>query len=244
MTDLIVDKVSVLRSATIVVRDVSLDVKAGSWFGLIGANGSGKTSLLRAVAGRLPIAGGACRIDGVDHAADRHARARAIGFAPPIEMLPNNLSGAELLSLIAGSEDDALAALGSVGDALDVRSLTRRSITYYSSGMRQRLAIACALAAGQRIVILDEPFNWLDPVAAYDVRTAVRKAVDDGLCLLTALHDLTTLAAICDEGALLAGSGVALAFSRRDMHRARADLSGFENNTISVLRHAGVALAN
>ena len=236
MTALILDKLVVCRNGVAVIRDVSLRVADGCWFGLIGANGSGKTSLVRAVAGRLPIAVGTCRIDGIDRASDRHARARAIGFAPSIEMLPNNLSAAELLQLIAGDLDRALAALGPVGEALDVTALLGRTIGQCSSGMRQRLTIACALAAGQRLVMLDEPFNWLDPVTAYDVRTALREMVEDGLTLMTALHDLTTLATVCDEGALLAGGGVKLSLTRPMMAAGRADLARFERDTITLLR--------
>lgn len=239
MTDLALAGVNVHRGGIAVVRDVSLLVAKGRWFGLIGANGSGKTSLLRAVAGRLPIAGGACRIDGVDHANDRHARARVVGFAPSIEMLPGSLSGAELLRLVAGDLDRAFVALGPVGEALGLKPLLGRTIAFYSSGMRQRLTIACALAAGQRLVVLDEPFNWLDPVAAYDVRMALREMVDGGLTLFTALHDLNTLAAVCDEGALLAGAGVALSFTSPMMQAARTDLARFEHETIGMLREAG-----
>lgn len=241
MTDIVLERVSVCRGAATVVRDVSLGVGEGRWFGFIGANGSGKTTLLRAIAGRLPIAEGACRIDGVDHARDRHARARLVGFAPSIEMLPAGLSGAELLALIAGDLDRAVSRLGPVADALDLKPLLRRGISHYSSGMRQRLTIACALADGERIVVLDEPFNWLDPVAAFDVRSALRQMTQDGLVLLTALHDLTTLAAVCDEGVLLARAGVALAFTPSMMAAARADLGRFESETIGILRDSGAA---
>lgn len=239
MTGIVLDKVSVRRGALTAVRDVSFEVGEGRWFGVIGANGSGKTSLLRAIAGRLPIAGGACRIDGVDHARDRHGRARLVGFAPSIEMLPARLSGAELLGLVAGDVDRAISRLGPVADALELKALLHRRIAHYSSGMRQRLTIACALAGEQRIIVLDEPFNWLDPVAAYDVRTALREMANDGLTLLTALHDLTTMA-VCDEGALLSRAGLALAFTPAMMDSARADLGRFESETIALLRDSGL----
>lgn len=221
------------------MHDASFTIEAGSWFGLIGANGSGKTSLLRAIAGRLPIHAGRCLIDGVDVTDDRGARAKAIGFAPSVEMLPDALSGGEVLQIIAGDRNDALARLGPLRMALGVDPLLDRSVGVCSAGMRQRVAIACAFAAGHRIVILDEPFNWLDPVAAYDVRRALRAMADEGLTLVTALHDLTTFITACDRGVLLGDGRVALAVDHAAMRRAVHNPADFERRTIDLLRSAG-----
>ena len=94
---------SVDRSGARVIHDVDLIVPAGSWFGLIGANGSGKTSLLRALAGRLPFATGTCVIDGADLVVDRMARAERFGFAPPPDRLPDALRVRDLLAFVGGS---------------------------------------------------------------------------------------------------------------------------------------------
>ncbi|GAA3790970.1 hypothetical protein GCM10022600_09790 [Qipengyuania pelagi] len=90
---------TVNRSGRPSVHDVSAAISPASWFGMIGANGSGRTTLLRAMAGRLPIGAGSCAILGEEQAHDRSARARAVGFAPPIEHLPTLLKVRELLSL-------------------------------------------------------------------------------------------------------------------------------------------------
>jgi ABC-type multidrug transport system ATPase subunit len=226
------ERLAVRRDGYPAVRDVSLGVAEASWFGLIGANGSGKTSLLRAIGGRLPIHSGHCRIAGTDETADRAARARAIGFAPPGEALPDALKVRELLD-IAGV---TLAGLGPVRTALGLDSLLDRTIASCSAGMRQRVAIACAFAEGRRIVVLDEPFNWLDPVAAYDLRLALRAMVDNGLTLITALHDLRTLVSACDAGVLLGEGLVTLALDRETMAAAAADPAAFERRTIDLLR--------
>jgi ABC-type multidrug transport system ATPase subunit len=102
--------------------------------------------------------------------------------------------------------------------------------------MRQRIAIACAFAGGGDAVVLDEPFNWLDPVAAYDVRTAFRSMVDEGKLLVTALHDLTTMVAACDRGLLLSAGKVALAIGEPELAAARRDPGAFEHRMIAALR--------
>jgi ABC-2 type transport system ATP-binding protein len=227
------------RGGVAAVRNVDLRVEEGTWLGLIGANGSGKTSLLRAIAGRLPIACGRCVIDGEELGNDRARRAAAIGFAPSIEMLPSALRGSELLRIVAGSTAAALDNIGPLRGALGIDRLLDRPVGSCSAGMRQRIALACAFAERRRIVILDEPFNWLDAVAAYDTRHALRAMVAEGITLVTALHDLTALVTGCDSGMLLSAGAVALTMDEAAIEDARRDMIGFEQHTITFLRKSG-----
>ncbi len=230
------EAVSVMRDGNPVVHAVDLAVDRGSWFGLIGANGSGKTSLLRAIAGRLPFANGSCRIDGAEMIADRAARAMRVGFAPPADTLPDALRGRELLTLVGGDIDAVLYRLDPLRAALGLDLLLDRWLGDCSAGMRQRIAIATAFVGGHQIVILDEPFNWLDPVAAFDLRQVLRAMVDGGLTLITALHDLNTLALACNGGAMLAGGHVAMTLDERMLREATQDPPAFERRTIDLLR--------
>lgn len=236
MTSLTGEQLRIERGGTMVIDGVDLSVDAGRWLGVIGANGSGKTSLLRALAGRLPIAAGQLLIDRRDMAADRAARAERIGFAPPIETLPAALRACDVLALAGGTVAAALDRLGPLRDALAIDGLVDRMIGACSAGMRQRIAIACAFAGGREAVVLDEPFNWLDPVAAYDVRMALRSMVDEGMLLVTALHDLTTLVAACDRGLLLNAGKVALAIDAAELAAAGRDPGAFEERMIAALR--------
>lgn len=246
--------VVVLRGGLPVVRGVTCDIRTGRWLGVIGANGSGKTTLLRAVAGRLPVASGRLLIGGddrivdraidriIDRTGDRAWRARHIGFAPDGAMLPDALSGDELFGILTDgkSRTAAAPALRPLRDALGIDAIARHPIAACSAGMRQRIAIFCAFVGGQRTVILDEPFNWLDPLAAFDVRAALRALVDDGLTLVTALHDLTTLTSSCDAGMLMRDGGLALAIDEDEMKRAAKDPAAFERTTIEHLRRQAV----
>jgi ABC-type multidrug transport system ATPase subunit len=228
--------VSVDRGRIRAVDGVTLSVERACWFGLIGANGSGKTSLLRAIAGRLPFAAGRCRLDGADLTEDRAARAARIGFAPTVEALPHALRVRDVLTLVAGDLDGALEHIGELHIALGLDPLIDKWISDCSAGMRQRVAIAAAFAGGHDIVILDEPFNWLDPVAAFDVRQVLHALVGRGLTLLTALHDLATLTQSCDFGAVMAGGRFALTLSGEELREAGTDLPAFERRMIDTLR--------
>jgi ABC-2 type transport system ATP-binding protein len=205
---------TVERSGQRVVQGVDLTISSGSWFGLIGANGSGKTSLLRAL---------------------------RFGFSPPADKLPDALHGRDVLELVGGGIDDVRSRLGKLYEALGLAPLLDRWIGDCSAGMRQRIAVAAAFAGGHPLVILDEPFNWLDPVAIFDLREAFRDMVDSGLTLITALHDLGTLASACDAGLMLADGKVALALDEDMLRAAALNPQAFERQTIDRLRSGSAA---
>jgi ABC-type multidrug transport system ATPase subunit len=216
----------------------TLAMAGPAWTGFIGANGSGKTTLLRALCGRLPAAAGTIAIDGL--ACDRAARALRIGFAPEIAALPPELTGRDLLSLVArpraAAIDDPL--LAPLREALGIEAFCERRVGTWSAGMRQRLAVYAAFAGGQRIVILDEPFNWLDPVASFDARRAIADLARSSHLVITALHDIATFIHECDGGFLLSGGRVALALDGAAIASGRADFSAFEQRLVAELRPA------
>ena len=231
ITDLTVN-----RSGQPIVHDVSAAIMPASWFGVIGANGSGKTTLLRAIAGRLPIARGSCVIFDEECVQDRSARAQAIGFAPPIEHFPPSLRLRQLLELAGDPIGVQQERNRDLWDALGLQELLDIPAGECSSGMKQRAAIALAFATPCRIVILDEPFNWLDPVAAFDVRAVLARMVTDGLALVTALHDLTTLCGFCDSGIVLAKGRVSLTLDTAMLRAGRHDAARFESDLVAALR--------
>ncbi|MBN8808400.1 MAG: ABC transporter ATP-binding protein [Sphingomonas sp.] len=236
MSRIDIRKVSVVRGGTPVVHRATFGVAASTWFGVIGANGSGKTSLLRAIAGRLDIAEGECAIAGTELSTDRFRRAQCIGFMPTIESLPTVLTGRQILRLAAPRGSDGLHSLGPINAALHIGALLDQPVAHFSSGMRQRLAIACAFASGASAIILDEPFNWLDPVAAFDTRTALAAMVAAGLTLVTALHDMSVFARCCHAGIVMSDGAVALSLSDSDLRHGQQDPAAFEDRLIAALR--------
>ena len=227
---------TIRRGGRSVVYDASATIPPASWFGVIGANGSGKTTILRAMAGRLPIADGNCTIFGMQCAKDRSTRARAVGFAPPIEKLPAALRVRELLELAGDPVEVQQERNASLWEALGIAQLLNVPTRECSSGMRQRAALALAFASPSRIVILDEPFNWLDPVAAFDTRTALATMVEGGLTLITALHDLTTLCGFCHGGMVMTKGRVSLQLDERTLRAGQNDAALFEIELVAALR--------
>ncbi|GAA1970928.1 ABC transporter ATP-binding protein [Isoptericola halotolerans] len=214
----------------LILDDVDVTAPPGAVTGLLGPNGTGKSTLLRLVAGvqrpdggRVSLAGtaspdpvgapgpsGAAREDLL--AMPRRRRARTVAFVEQdaATELPVTVLDAVLLgrtphrSLLAGpSEDDhtiARAALERVG----ALGLADREVTTLSGGERQRVHMARALAQAPRVLLLDEPTNHLDVAAQLATMRLVRELAREGVTVLAALHDLSLAAATCDHAVVLA----------------------------------------
>ena len=221
-----------------IVRGVSFDASAGTWFGLLGANGSGKTTLLRALNGRLAIDAGSVRLEGAEIAGEPRALATRIGFAPPPDSLPDELTARELLELLGQARGADPRAPMAIHRALDIAWLEPRAIGMMSAGMRQRVSVFTAFIGAPGVVLLDEPFNWLDPVAAFDLKAALRAWTEAGGALVTALHDIAAFATRCDTGVLLHDGAVVKAFEAEEIAAGRADILAFEQLVYDAFKAA------
>ena len=224
-----------------VLQGIDLALPAPTFFGLLGANGSGKTTLLRAVAGRLAPAAGVIRLDGRDVTSDPAARVAGVGFAAPADRLPSRLRGGDVLDLLAAAREADPQAPAGVYAALSVNALRGVRVEAMSSGMRQRLAVFAAFLGRPPVVLLDEPFNWLDPLAAYDLKDAIAETVHGGASVVAALHDVATFVTRCDGGVLLDGGRAAQAYDAADLSRLKGDVGGFEREVYARLRAASTA---
>jgi ABC-type multidrug transport system ATPase subunit len=235
-----IEGLEVERGGTLAVRAFDYAHEGPGWIGLVGANGSGKTSLLRALAGRLPIRAGRILIGGRDLSRDRAARAAATGFAIDHAMLPGEISLRELfaVSSVRPGAMDA-SALAPLRAALSFEHDLDRRCGGLSAGMAQRAALFAAFLDLPAIVILDEPFNWLDPLTAYDVKAALGALVaSEGLILVTALHDIATLTACCTRGLLMSAGRAAMTLEQAELRAGLGDPIGFEAAMIARLRGA------
>lgn len=156
-----------------VLREVDLDIRAGETVALIGRNGAGKTSLLRGIMGTLPLDQGSLRFQGQDLSArEAHARAgRGIGFAPEerrligkFSVIENMMVPAWACKLGASQVRERLDLIYSV--APELAQLTSRLGGLLSGGQQKMVALGRALMAGDKLVLLDEPFQGLAPALA------------------------------------------------------------------------------
>ncbi len=201
---LVIDNVNVSYGAEPVIRDISLQVKAGESFGLMGLNGAGKTTLIKSVLGLREQDSGEISIYGAP-CTSRESKAR-LAYLPERFEPPWFLSGFEFLRFslrLYGQEfDKDQVAEAAEKLALDKDALKRRVQTY-SKGMRQKLGLLGTILTNCSLLILDEPMSGLDPRARSLVKDMLAEAQTKDRTIFLSSHILADMEEICDRVAVL-----------------------------------------
>jgi ABC-2 type transport system ATP-binding protein len=189
---------------------VSLRVEAGEIFGLVGRNGQGKTTLIKATCGLLEPSAGSVRVFGHDTVRALREVKRRVGLVSADERsFYFRLSGRENLTFFArlqGLEGAALArAIDQLAETFELGSLLDRPFQEYSSGNKQRLAIVRALLPDPPLLLLDEPTRSLDPISAEGLRRTLRDwaRVGSDKTVLVTTHNLAEIEQLCERVAIL-----------------------------------------
>ncbi len=187
------------------VQDLSLSVPAGSITGLLGPNGAGKTTLLKIVVGLVQPQTGRVLLDGADPrrlpVRRRTELKRRVGFSPEFPFFYSKLTGREYLSFVArlygrsgGDEQwSALAAAFRLWADID------KPMENYSQGMLRKTSLVAAMAFGQDIIVLDEPYNGLDPEMVVVLRGMLAHQRAQGKTVLMSTHRLDVAERLCDR---------------------------------------------
>lgn len=198
---LAVTDLEVRRGASHVVRGASFDVDRGEIVALIGASGAGKSSVLRAIGGLEPLAGGSVVVDGLPLGAGeplrgraRHELHRRVGFVFQFHHLFDNLTalGNVALAPVHVLGQPRAEAERRARDLLDSLGVGERAAAFpreLSGGEAQRVAIARALAVDPPLLLMDEPTASLDPERRGELAATLRALAGDGRGLLVASHD-------------------------------------------------------
>ena len=184
------------------LADCSLGVDRGEVFGLLGPNGAGKTTLLRLLVGYLKPTAGWAKISGHDCQRDSLAVRRHVAYLPAEAAMFPQMRGRDALQFftqIRGSQNVELAL--SIAERLDL-DLSRR-VSFMSTGMKHKLALAATLSADVPIYILDEPTANLDPTVRAAVLTLVREAQAAGKTIIFSSHILPEVEEVCNRVVIL-----------------------------------------
>jgi len=203
--------VHVTLGRTAVLHGVSFSVERGEWLGLLGPNGAGKTTALRALAGLVAYTG-AVLVDGHDgRELGRRELARRIAVVPQLPERPPELTVAEYVLLgrtphlgyLAAEGADDRAAAARALNRLELAAFAERPLGSLSGGELQRAVLARALAQEAPILLLDEPTSALDLGRQQQALELVRSLREEGLTIVSAMHDLTLAGQYADRLVLL-----------------------------------------
>jgi len=187
------------------LRDVSLAVETGEFFGLFGPNGAGKTTLLKILTGQLAPTGGGARVLGIDVVADPMAVKAAVGIVPEVESPPSYLTSYEYLYFVSRVRKvpDAEARIARWLTFFDLEDMRRTICKDLSKGTRQKLMLAAAFLHEPKLLLLDEPFINLDPIYQRKVKDYLEEYTDGGGTVFMCSHLLEIAEKLCDQVGIL-----------------------------------------
>lgn len=212
---LICDRLSKDYGGFQAVKNLTLRVERGEIFGFLGPNGAGKTSTIKMLMGLLVPSSGQATIDGLDTQRDHVAVKSRVGYLPDNPYFLDYLRGRELLSFVGEmhglAPDEARLRARHWLQNLGLEDAQEDFASNYSTGMKKRLGLACALIHDPKVLILDEPTNGLDPRSAVHVRELILNFAGRGRTVLLSTHFLDLAERLCHRlGILHHGQLVAL----------------------------------
>lgn len=205
------------------VDDLSLHIAPGEIYGFIGHNGAGKTTTLRCVTGILAPDAGKITVNGISITEDPTAAKLSMAYIPDNPDLYDFMTGIRFLNFIADvygvPADTRKERIHTYAERFGLTDDLATQIGSYSHGMKQKLAIIAALLHKPRLLIMDEPFVGLDPMAAHAVKASMRELCDEGSAIFFSTHVLDVAEKLCDKIAVIKKGKLLYSGSVEDMTR-------------------------
>ena len=189
------------------VKSLNLKVNAGDIYGFIGHNGAGKTTAIRCAVGVLGFEEGDIFVDGVSVREDPVACKRALAYIPDNPDIYDHLTGMQYIAFVADifgvPEAERKARVGRYAKAFEMERDLNGLISEYSHGMRQKTSLIAALVHAPKLLVLDEPFVGLDPVAAHTLKTIMKELTQSGGAIFFSTHVLDVAEKLCNRIAII-----------------------------------------
>ena len=189
------------------VDNLSLHIMPGEIYGFIGHNGAGKTTTIKACTGILNFEEGAILIDGVSIKEKPLECKKQMAYIPDNPDMYDFMTGIGYLNFIADifdvPEEVRDELIDKYADAFEIKDNLGQLISEYSHGMKQKLAIISALLHEPKLILMDEPFVGLDPLAAHQLKTLMRRFCDGGGAIFFSTHVLEVAEKLCDRVAII-----------------------------------------
>ncbi len=185
------------------LKSISFEVEKGSVFGFIGRNGAGKTTTMNILTGLIRFNSGEIFIKGKDFLKNKHELIKSIGYLPETPTFYNYMNAREYLNFIGEIIGIELKELNKrIDELLEMVKLvkpSKRRISGYSRGMKQRLALAVAFMNNPEILFLDEPASALDPEGRLEMLEIIENLKDEKITIFLSTHILNDAERVCDK---------------------------------------------
>lgn len=180
----------------VILKEISFTIGAGELIGLVGPNGAGKSTLMRSILGLEQLKSGSVHINSISNKDPQFFK--SISFLPSDNYLYMQLTGYDHLSFVASIYDIPRQEIEDVIELIGIRSYVNQPVKAYSYGMRQHLLIALSILTKPLIILMDEPFNGLDPTSTIELKQLIRTLHVQGLSIVVSTHNLDILEDLTD----------------------------------------------
>ncbi|WP_430592595.1 ABC transporter ATP-binding protein [Humidisolicoccus flavus] len=230
---LILDALVKKFGATTAVDHVSIAVEPGQFYGIVGPNGAGKTTTLSMATGLLQPDAGRVIVRGVDMWSDGPTAKRLIGVLPDRLRLFERLTGQQMLfqsGVLRGLDAETVRRRSAdLIASFDLEEAAGRVVADYSAGMTKKLALACALIHAPRLLVLDEPFESVDPVSTATILQILSAFVAVGGAVVLSSHSMDLVQRTCDHVAIIVEGRVLANGSMEDVRNGQTLEERFVN---------------
>ena len=215
------------------VDNLTLEINEGEIFGILGPNGSGKTTTLKMLTGVLSINEGTIKINGIDVEKNPIEAKREFGFVPDSPDMFLRLKGIEYLNFLADvykiPKEARAEKIKDLATKFDMYDALGSKLESYSHGMRQKIVLIGALLHNPKVWILDEPMTGLDPKSAHTVKEMMREHADKGNCVLFSTHVLEVAEKVCDKIAIIKKGKLLFCGTFAELQKARNEAGDLED---------------
>ncbi len=208
------------------VNNLSLTIRSGEIYGFIGHNGAGKTTTIKCCCGLLPFEEGEIIIDGLSIREQPLQCKKLLSYLPDNPDLYDFMPGIKYLNFIADiyemTSKERDGQIHKLADMFEIRQDLAEPINNYSHGMKQKLALISAFMHRPKLVLLDEPFVGLDPVASHRMKEEMRNLCKEGSAVFFSTHVLEVAEKLCDKIAIISDGKLIMSGNTEEVRGAES----------------------
>ncbi len=191
------------------VDNLSIEIENGKICAFIGHNGAGKTTTLKAIAGILDFDEGEITVDGMSIKKNPMDVKRIMAYLPDNPDIYEFMSATDYLNFIADvygmSQEDRKTKIEKYAELFGITESLGNKLSEFSHGMKQKVAIISAIMHEPKLLLMDEPFVGLDPIASHQLKDILHEMCEKGSCIFYSTHVLEVAEKLCDEVVIVKG---------------------------------------